>query len=351
VLARLARRASDEAAARRKAQVASDEEAPVFRLLGGTRSVQGVVLSALSAPRLPGRTVPTSLDILAALGSKAARAAVPAATPGYDRTLAGVRHALEDLTSVPRAVSSAGSGFERSRLFAIAKLLERPPSGAPSCQQSLAYSDRLLLGALGALNEPRAWPRHKGPPSPAGGGGPVPRFPREIAVEPLPGFYARLAHGARRLLLGLDALPGSPGGPELVRAKARLAETASTLEGLALAAQEVLSDRPHSPVAQDALVRFVQVAAEAAPEAPWSVDDLHVLARGGTHEILERTTGPLDRLVLVLPVPGEPGRLRVATGPVLAAREVTVHDERLTPDAVARGERAPDPVWASHVVR
>jgi hypothetical protein len=338
-VARIAQRASEAAKPRSTGSVATvepDALVPRFRLLGATRSLEELVLSDLSGERLPGRARPTSLDLLAALGSSPARAVASSdGTPGYGRALDALGPLLEDVTSVPRAVSRSGSGVERSRLFALAKLVERPSPTAPAFMATQAYSDRLLLAALAGLDEVE--------PAPEDGelvqdpSAPLP------LVEPLPGFYARLAHGARRLALGLEATT-----PGATRATARLRRTSELLTGLSLAAEETLEARPFSTESRRALASFASAARVLAPASALSVDDVHVLARqDGTREWLERMCGPLDRLFLVLP--GEDGKLRLASGPALSAREVTA-SAPLTRDDVARAARQ-DPAWASHVVR
>ncbi len=329
----LARRAREVARSARAG--ALSEGGPRFRLVGATRSLEEVVLTELSGTKLPGRPRPTSLDLLAALGSQPARAvAGEDGAEGYVTALEKLSSLLEDVTKVPRAVARAGSGVERAKLFAVAKLVETPPRGAPSFMETQAYSDRLLLAGLAALDMPE----------PGSEGGELTVDPRAPlpALEPLPGFYARLAHGARRLALGLDAT--SPGAS---RATARLRRASELLSGLAEASHEVLEGRPLSGESRLALGSFASAASIYAPSSALACEDVHVLVKAdGTREWLERANGPLDRLYMV--VPGE-GGLTLAVGAAVSTREV-VSPRPLSAADVAGAPRT-DPVWASQIVR
>jgi hypothetical protein len=331
----IARHAAAIAASSRTGAIATlDEPGVRFRLVGNTRSLESLVVSSLSGDALPRRARPTSLDLLAAMGSSAARAVASSdGAEGYSRALDGLTSILGEVTQVPRAVARSGSGVERSRLFALASLLPRPDAAAPSFMATQAYSDRLLLAAFAGLNATD--------PGPADGE--LTTDPRAAlpAIEPLPAFYARLAHGARRLALGLETVSGG-------RATARLRRTSELLSGLSLAAEETLARRELSEESRWALRAFASAARVLAPANPWSVETVHVqLRRDGAREWLDRSSGPLDRLYLVLP--DARGELRLACGPVLAARE-TVATHPLTPAEAARAPRV-DPEWASHIVR
>jgi hypothetical protein len=336
----LAARAEAEA---RPGKIASDGDAPGprFRLLGGTRSIEALVTSRLAA--LPGRRHPTSLDLLAGLGSAAARTIVSEERiGGYGQAFEALAPLMADVVRVPRPGSLKASGVERSRLFAIAKLLERPPASAPAVQRTEAYRDRLLLAGLAALDACGASPEEPGElvVDPRG---PVP------AIEPLPLVYARLAYSARRLALGLDATSAAR-SPAVARATARLRRVSEVLSGLALAAEEALRDEAPSAEARLALQSFASAAHVFAPPSAVSVEDVHVLRlENGTAEILERASGPLDRIYMVLPVPGDGSHYRLAVGPALAACEVATAT-RLAPADVLRGGRFEAPSWATHVV-
>src|SRR5581483_2863006 len=235
---------------------------------------------------------------------------------------------------VPRAIARTGSGVERSRLFALAKLVERRGAATPVLGTQ-AYSDRVLLAALAALNAPL--PGAEEGALTADATAPLP------AVEPLPGLYARLGFGARRLALGLGA--STPNAP---RATERLERLADLFSGLASAAQETLDGQGFSPESKLALQSFASAARVFAPASAFSAEDVHVLVKkDGGREWLERTTGPLDRLWLVLP--DEKGALRLVSGPALAAREL-VAAAPLSQEDAARAART-DPSWASHIVR
>jgi hypothetical protein len=332
-LAPLARHAREIARSARAGALA--EGGPRFRLVGDTRSLEEVVLTELSSSKLPGRPRPTSLDLLAALGSQPARAVAGAdGAEGYVNALEKLTSLLEDVTKVPRAAARAGSGVERAKLFAVTKLLETPPRGVPSVMETQAYSDRLLLAGLAALDMPEPGPER----------GELTVDPRAAlpALEPLPGFYARLAHGARRLALGLDAT-----SPSASRATARLQRVSELLQGLADASREVLEGHPLSKDSRLALQSFASAASVYAPASAFACEDVHVLLKAdGTREWLERANGPLDRLYMV--VPGESG-LRLAVGAAVSAREV-ISPRPLSAADVARAPRT-DPAWASQIVR
>lgn len=340
-LAVLEKQARLKAAASRTGEVATidSSDAPRFRLMGAARSLEDLVLSSLSGERLKGRARPTSLDLLAAIGSEPARAVASSeGTPGYATALDALSKRLEDVTQVPRAVARTGSGVERSRLFALAKLVERRRSATgagPAFMETQAYSDRALLAALASLNTAL-------PGSEEGTLTTDPSAPLPL-VEPLPGLYARLAHGARRLALGLAATT-----PNARRATERLHRVSDLLSGLSLAATETLEGRGYTAESRLALQSFASAARIFAPKSAFTAEDVHVLVGAdGKREWLERTSGPLDRLYVVLA--DEKGALRLVSGPALSAREL-VAPAPLTQDDAARAARS-DPSWASHIVR
>jgi len=341
-LARVERAALDESRAGGAGRIAQVSSAtPTFRLVGGARSLEAIVLSAL-ADKVPGRAHPTSLDLLGALGSREARTiASSEGLPGYNRALEGVSGVVADVTELPRATSRSGSGIERSKLFAIARLLEQPPASAPPAMRTREYEDRLVLAALAGLSAAPAGSLETRPGAEARS-----TLPQ---VEPLPGCYARLAYAARRLALGLEGSAATRSSA-VEQAVKRLERAGEILSGLARASAEVLEGKTLSQESREALAAFEPAVLALAPHAAFSVEDVHVRVQNdGSREILERTVGPIDALYLVLPVPGE-GKLELAVGPALSAREIVVKDVRTTEDDVRRGPRAPDPEWATHIM-
>ena len=332
-----------------------------FTLLGDTRTVEGAVLEALSAPRLAGRTRPGSLDLLAALGSRAARTiASLEGAPGYDRALDAVASRLEGVREVSRAVSLAGSGVERARLFALAALVgdgaasevQKDTTGVVSTEApDEAHESRDLLAAFAALDGTD--------PAPLDGPEPVVDVQAPLPlVEPAPALYERLAHGARRLAQGLE--PGTPAGSDVAKSLAQLRRVAALLSGLAHASVEALEDRAPSTRSVAALAAFYPTLAALAPDHAASVEDVHVtVLPSGEREILERAAGPFDRLFEIVRIPGmdrESGGRGAAAwtlvvGPALSAREVVVRDARLPPESLERAPRPQDPSWATHVVK
>jgi hypothetical protein len=344
VLADMDRRARAVAASRAW-ELGPVPAAARFTLLGGTRVLESVVLSKLVAPELPGRVWPSSLDLFATLGSRPARTIGSLeGTPGWDRAVDAVGRSLEPIRIPPRAVALAGSGIERSRLFALAGLLDED---ATIVEAGEGVESHILLAGLAALNgtPPARLDSLEGlVPAP----GPAP------LLEPAPVLYARLAHGARRLVAGLER--GVRPGSNVARANALLEGTSSLLDGLASASVETLEGHELSEPSRSALALFYPLCERIAPERATSIEDVHVVVLpSGAREFLERASGPFDRLWALARIPGKYNadgspRTVLALGPALSARELVVRDQRIDADSFEREPRPRDPIWATHIV-
>lgn len=114
-----------------KAQVASMRE-PVFVLLGGARTFDGEVLSAVAVKRTP-----SALDVLAALGSPGALRLLGRPAPE-----AGAAPALQ-----------RGGGLAQRWLDLLTLLLGTAPAGQPKYALTSAWEGRVLTSAAGSWAE------------------------------------------------------------------------------------------------------------------------------------------------------------------------------------------------------
>lgn len=344
VLEAVLERAAAQAEARGAGLVRSREAAPLQAvLLGSTRSVEGRTLTRLSAPAVPGRTRPTSLDLLTLLGSRLAGTVTSlGAQAGADYVAALESLAPEaEVWSDPEHPVPVRASLERGRLWALAALFE-PTAGPDPFLASPRYRDRALLLGLAGLNAPPAGPLGEGEP-PAEG--PLPE------VEPLPRFYARLGFSAQRLAAAVEHVgerwAGEP-DPRLARAAAGLERVARALEALRDAALDGLDGRPVAPITAEELRRFRGLLAAHAPAQVASAEDVYELTTPAGVRVLHRVVPRLDRLYLVV-LDRATGRARLACGPAFAARELWTDGERLTPELAAELPSDP-PAWARHVV-
>ncbi|MCO5165158.1 MAG: DUF3160 domain-containing protein [Planctomycetes bacterium] len=336
---RVVERAAVVAAARQAGRV-GPAGAPVFRLLGGARTLEGAALTRLSAPALPARPAPTSVDLLVVLGAPRARTVVSAMgldAPGYDAAADALADEARAWTDAARPVPARAS-LEQARLWAAAALLERQADALPAAPGR--YADRLLLAALAALNAPEPWP-----PAPGAGAGegPIP------LVEPLPRLHARLAFTAERLAQVLDDLAPPGPCPALARAVADLRRVARLEAALRDASLAALEARAPAPATVEALRDFAPTVHTLGPARAASAEDVFVeRAPGGQARVLHRVVHALDRLLLVVVDPAT-GRPTLAAGAALAASERWTDGARLDPARAREG--ALDPPWAEHVVR
>lgn len=339
---RLAERARVEAAARGRERVGPPGP-PVLRLLGGTRSLEGVVLTRLAPPVLA-RPAPSSLDLLVVLGSRRARTAVSALqldAPGYDPAVKALGPVCGAWADAARRVP-VRTCLEQARLWAAGALVVDDPVAAPV--SAAAYRDRLLLAGLAALNAPPA-SADVGHHVAEGLAGPVP------LVEPLPRLHARLAFTAERLARVLDDLTATTRPrPRTVRAILALRRVARLEAALRDASLAALDGQPPAPAALEALRDYAPALHALGPASALSVEDVFVqTAPDGGVRVLHRAVHALDRLLLIVVDPST-GRPVLSAGAALSASEPWSQEgARLGPDAVRTDPR--DPRWAAHVVR
>lgn len=326
---------ADESAVARAA--ARGPRAPVFHLLGATRTLEGMAFTRLSHPRVPRRPQPTSLDLLVLLGSRRARTAVSALgldVSGYDTALEELRGATRPWRD-PSLPVPVRTSLEQARLWSLAALFGPREESAAPFQNAPRYRSRLLLVGLTGLNGPAPAPaRPPGPPEP----GPVP------LVEPLPRLHARLAFSARRLLAVLAHL-GLERGPRTVAAYGALERVAVLEEALRDASLDTLAGRPLPPETRSILAGYAATVRDLAPSTVHSAEDVFVYSDG---VVLHRLVHRLDRLVAVAHDPAR-GRPRLAVGAALLGCEVGGIRGRLTPAEVADHPRVRTPAWADHV--
>ncbi|MBL4848370.1 MAG: DUF3160 domain-containing protein, partial [Planctomycetes bacterium] len=335
----VARRLEVEARARGLGRVGRAEGRQIV-LIGSTRSLEGTVASQLSSPRLPGRALPRSLDLLTLLGSRRARTALSAREqdpPGYDAALDALRGSVATFIDAQGGVPLRAS-LERSRLGALATLVgpraERATRQGIASQQTLVYRDRLLLAAMAGLNGP----------------GPAPdRLPSETTlgplplVEPLPALHARLAFSCRRLAEALESV--APG--QTVLAVRQLRRLARLEEALRDASLDVLAGRPLPTGTQRELRALCPLFQAWVPRDVRSLGDVYELRNLQGVSILQRAVFRADRLYLVVPDPlsGVPS---LGCGPALVATEILTLGGPLLPNEL-RERALSHPQWASHL--
>ena len=317
------------------------------RMFGSYASVDSGVLAELLFPRVGKRpagaahprawqglrVLPSTLDLLAWMGSASARAQLQAAGDsafdGFDAALvrAGSLYSTADS---PRAHSSLYDSWLDATISIVQKsyadeaepAFERPSYAVrkaelAACAWALGRHDAEPFGrALAAAVTPAPTPPPVG----------------EVYIESNPESYARLLGLVRQAQRGLAAMALTPKTPAGLSA---LREIDGVLEVAIAASAAVVngSANPESLTALPArLVAFEERYGTSDAGSPYVVADVH--ADANSNRVLHVGTGPIRELALLMTRHGTDSGLIVARGPVLSFRE-HVQDAKERLDDVA----------------
>ena len=350
----------------------SDDWKPVaatkgLRLMGQRFVPDAYIFQELIHPKVPGRFLPSGLDVMAVMGSDRA-AAVQAQDPNSQDPAYGVQSGemINWLGGLSQSewTETAYNGW----LYALRPLLTPPGVGYPLFMRSTAWQDKQLNTALGSWAELKhdtilyAKQTYGGlggcgqpqPPSPAA----APAY-----VEPVPEVFARVAALASMTRAGLEQrgllellAPDQEGGSTLSNRLDGLAAKALAFKAMA---EKELQGVPLTPDEQAQLRNFggyledlVHWANGEAPELEPAAVIADVATDPNTSQVLEVGIGRVHEIYVVAPIPQEDGSLAltVARGGIFSYYEFP-SDQRLTDEAwraqLAAGQAPAQPAFTS----
>jgi hypothetical protein len=348
----------------------SDDWKPVgatkgLRLMGQRFVPDAYIFQNLIHPRVPGRYLPSGLDVMAVMGSDRA-AAVQAQDPNSQDPAYAVQSGemINWLGSLSQSewTETAYNGW----LYTLRPLLTPPGEGYPLFMQSTAWQDKQLNTALGSWAELKHDTILYAKQAYGGLGGcgqPNPPSPAlaPVYVEPVPEVFARVAALATMTRVGLEQrgllqllAPEPEGGPTLsdrldglaAKALAFKAMAEKELEGNALTPEELTQLRSFGGYLED----LVQWASGEAPELEPAAVIADVATDPNTSQVLEVGIGRVHEIYVVAPIPQEDGSLAltVVRGGIFSYYEFP-SSERLTDEAwraqLAAGQAPPQPAF------
>ena len=338
-----------------------------LRLMGQRFVPDAYIFQKLIHPQVPGRFLPSGLDVMAVLGSERAegwRAQDPTTQNVQDAVqLAGLKSWLGALGQ-DEWVDTAYNSW----LYTLRPLLDAPGPGYPLFMQSTAWQDKQLNTALGSWAELK----HdtilyaKQPYGGLGGcGWPNPPAPVEAPgyVEPVPEVYARIAALAEMTRQGLEArglLGALPRSEEYeVTLSDRLASLASMSLGFKAMAEKELQGRPLSLEEQNSIRGVGNYLEELViwvhgdkPELDPAAVIADVATDPNSGQVLEVGIGNVHEIYVVAPIPQADGSLALtlARGGIFSYYEFP-SSERLTDEAwreqVNNNRTPPQPAFAA----
>lgn len=320
-----------------------------LRLMGQRFVPDAFIFQNLIHPQVPGRNLPTGLDVMAVMGSDRAeawRSQDPNDQyPEYAVKASEMVSWLGGLTQ-SEWTETAYNGW----LYALRPFLTPPGEGYPLFMQSTAWQDKQLNTALGSWAELKHDTILYAKQAYGGlGGCGQPNPPNPVAapayVEPVPEVFARVAALATMTRAGLEQrgllqlLAAEPdGGPTLGNRLDGLAATAlafkamaeKELQGAPLTPDEVNQLRGFGGYLQD----LVQWANGEAPEPEPAAVIADVATDPNTQQVLEVGIGRVHEIYVVAPIPQDDGSLAltVARGGIFSYYEFP-SGQRLTDEA------------------
>jgi hypothetical protein len=361
--------AADELPAPRILGLISDDYKPMeavkgLRLMGQRFLPDGYIFQELIHPKVPGRFLPSGLDVMAVMGSERAaywlQQDLSTQNPVYSEQFDYLTGWVGDLSQDEWVETSYNAW-----LYALQPLLVSPGEGYPLFMQSTAWQDKQLNTALGSWAELKhdTLLYAKQPYGGLGGGG-CPHPPSPVAaqsyVEPVPEVFARIAALAEMTRQGLE----DRGLLELIPADddwyaPTLGDRLDAVGAKALQMQAIaesqLAGRALTRDQQDALRYFygwledlLKWVNGEKPDEQW--DPAAVIADVATDpntgSVLEVGIGNIHEIYVVAPIPQEDGSLAltVARGGIFSYYEFP-SEERLTDEAwreMVKSGTAPD---------
>jgi hypothetical protein len=317
-----------------------------LRLMGQRFVPDAYIFQNLIHPRVPGRYLPSGLDVMAVMGSERAAGWLAQDANNQDPAYAvNTGELIGWLGSLPQSDWTETS--YNAWLYTLRPLLTPPGEGYPLFMQSTAWQDKQLNTALGSWAELK----HdtilyaKQAVGGLGGGCDQPRAPSPVRaqnyVERVPEVFARLAALARMTRVGLEQrglLQLIPVGEGEFPLSYRL----DLVTGLALAfkgmAEKELAGTPLTLDEQAQLRSFgnfmenvVDWANGDAPELEPAAVIADVATDPNTRQVLEVGVGSVHEVFAVAPIPQADGTLAltVARGGIFSYYEFP-SDQRLT---------------------
>jgi hypothetical protein len=315
-----------------------DPEAASVRLMGTRFVLDAYILDQLVDPNVPGRLIPSPLDLAAAFGSRFAYEVQDRAgqtqVAGYDRQLVRMR----------RLVAHRDQG-DWSRSVYDGWLWSLEPSWAahgdayPDFMRTTSWTIKSHQTGFGSYAELRHDTILYVKQSSAEGELPNPPLRYRNWVEPDPVVYERLSAVTALMLEGLS-------GRHLLTGEqtSLLIDTRDLMDFFARIANDELSGRPlwtednarlwHIGDELEALWWRCSDATGPSGNVPTQDDDDAVIAdiARGANDVLEIGTGRFDRILVL--VPDSNGRFEIAVGGVYSYYEFTQPvSDRLTDEA------------------
>jgi len=252
-----------------------------FRVMGQRFIPDSYVLDQLVYDNIPGRFMPTGLDVMAVLGSERAYSHLEnngeMANPAYKQRLDELR---AEFKAYPAATWAQNLYW--NWLYSLMPLLQPKGPGYPPFMQNPAWVDKELYAALGSWAELRhdtiLYAKQSGTEKAV----PAANLLRQGFVEPNPRFFGRIAALARFLITGLE---------QRGLLNAKFAQHLGDFEALALQLKEIaekeLLERPISSAEYQTILQFglaLQRLAEFSDQpgvsgpSPFSEDVMPVIA-------------------------------------------------------------------------
>lgn len=343
-----------------------DEIGRGFRLLGQRFTIDANILQQVIDPEILLRTLPTALDVPAALGSDTAyslsQQAGASMFPTYDEQMTMLREQVSDLTA-----DDWLSNIYSSWLWALQPFWTRSAEAYPPLMNTDAWMRRDLQTGLSSYTELKhATILYTAQPMGGrGGGGELPLT--YGYVEPNPLVFARIAIVSEALYQGLRER-GLVNEPEDFSQTTYLTQTHRTLRSVTTLST-YLADAARRELTGEGLTEDdhyfiqygygsllfgirddVQVLQEGPPKPVALVTD--IASNGATREVLQVAVGGADYIYVVIPTPNG---LQVARGGVYSYYEFVNQDgARMTDEEwralVETGNVPPRPEWVSAFV-
>jgi hypothetical protein len=346
-----------------------EEATKGFRFMGQRFVPDSYIFGQLIEREVPGRHLPKGLDLLAVMGSERAYAILEEEGDtgyiSYTANMAALRQEFATLTT-----DDWTQNLYWSWLYLFFPLLEKPGPGYPVFVQSPAWLDKSLNAVLGSWAELRhdtilyakqvyaeRGGEAKGPP-------PEPEPPKGY-VEPLPGFYARLAALSAMTREGLQERGLVQEGGEVALAMQSLQDLEDLSLALKVMAEKELAGQPLSEEEYQRiryfggdLEQFTFAASDEyrgpwgspmAAEEPQAAVVADVATNAFLGQVLEEGVGRISAIYAVVPIEGQ---LVIAKGGVFSYYEFPwPMDDRLTDEKwremLDGGQAPPLPEWTS----
>jgi hypothetical protein len=324
------------------------EAAKGLRLMGQRFVPDAYIFQKLIHPSVPGRFLPSGLDVMAVMGSERARfwqrQDASSQSPGYVQRFDELTGWLGGLRQ-DEWVETAYNGW----LYTLRPLLSPPGEGYPLFMQSTAWQDKQLNTALGSWAELKHDTILYAKQAYGGLGGcgwPTPPLPlaAQNYVEPVPEVFARIAALADMTRQGLgergllQRLPPDEAGPQLGDRLESLASWALDFKGMA---EKELQGQPLTENEHASIGAFGYFMEEVVlwingekPEPDPAAIIADVATDPNSGDVLEVGIGNVHEIYVVAPIPQEDGSLAltVARGGIFSYYEFP-GPERLTDEA------------------